>query len=172
MSPAQIDASRIGVRAHVLARMEADAAVGRPWLRVFAYEPRPDEPGSIRLLEAMAGRGASIHLPWLRPDRDLDWVRWADSTNVGRAAVADASVVLVPAFAVDRAGMRLGRGGGSYDRALSRLDSHAQAVALLHPGELLSFVPSQPWDQPVGAVVTASGWFDVPRPVPSTTPGS
>ena len=169
LSDEQIERSRAGVRAHVLARMDSDAAVGRPWRRVFAYEPLPDEPASIRLLEAMADRGASIYVPWVRPDRDLDWMRWPDSTTLGRGAVADATVVLVPAFAVDRSGMRLGRGGGSYDRALTRLGPDTQVVAMLHPGELFTFVPTEPWDLPVSAVVTAQGWFDVPPPTRPTT---
>jgi 5-formyltetrahydrofolate cyclo-ligase len=171
LSEEQMERSRAGVRAHVLARMDSDAAVGRPWRRVFAYEPRADEPASVRLLEAMADRGASIYVPWLRPDHDLDWMRWPDSTTLGRGAVADATVVLVPAFAVDRSGMRLGRGGGSYDRALTRLSPQTQVIAMLHPGELVAFVPAEPWDLPVTAVVTAQGWFDVPPPTrPTATP--
>ena len=110
----------------------------------------------------MADRGASIFVPRIRADRDLDWLRWPASSAAGRDAIADATVVLVPAFAVDRSGMRLGRGGGSYDRALARSGADTQVVALLHPGELLSVVPSQAWDQRVHAVVTASGWFNVP----------
>ena len=41
--------------------------------------------------------------------------------RLGRAAVAEAQLVVVPALAVDRRGLRLGRGGGSYDRALARV---------------------------------------------------
>jgi 5-formyltetrahydrofolate cyclo-ligase len=94
-------------------------------------------------------------------------MRWPDSTTLGRSAVADATVVLVPALAVDRSGMRLGRGGGSYDRALVRLGPGTQVIAVLHPNELLTVVPAEPWDRPVSAVVTANGWFDVP---PATRP--
>lgn len=169
MSEEQIESSRTGVRAHVLARMDAEAEAGRPWRRIFAYLPRPDEPGSVQLLESMADRGASIFVPWLRPDRDLDWTGWPDATTSGRGALVDASVVLVPAFAVDRSGVRLGRGGGSYDRVLSRLSADTPVIALLHAGELLTFVPCQPWDRPVSAVVTATGWSDV-RPPTGPTP--
>lgn len=167
MTPEQIEASRQGLRAHVLARMGADAAVGRPWQRVFAYVPMADEPGSVRLLEAMADRGAAVYVPHVRPDRDLDWMSWPDSTTLGRRAVADANVVLVPAFAVDQTGVRLGRGGGSYDRALARVGRETQVIALLHPGEMVPAVPAEPWDRPVSATVTAAGWFDVPS-VPAT----
>ena len=169
LSGEQIEQSRAGVRAQVLARMDSDTALGRPWRRVFAYEPLRDEPGSVQLLAAMVDRGASIYVPRLLPDRDLDWTRWTDSTTLGRGAVAEASVVLVPALAVDRSGMRLGRGGGSYDRALARLSPDTQVIAVLHPGELLAFVPTESWDRPVGAVVTANGWFDVPPPTRPTS---
>lgn len=189
MSAQQIEASRTGVRAHVLAAMDTDTAAGRPWRRVFAYEPLPDEPGSVQLLTAMSERGASLLVPQLRPDHDLDWARWPVTTTSGggalvvgavsdaaasHAAASDAAacdatasgttLVLVPALAVDRSGMRLGRGGGSYDRALSRLGKGTRVIALLHPREMLTFVPAEPWDQPVSAVVTANGWFDVAAP--------
>jgi 5-formyltetrahydrofolate cyclo-ligase len=60
--------------------------------------------------------------------------------------------VLVPALAVDRSGVRLGRGGGSYDRALASHRSHAPVIALLHPGELVEDLPAEPHDVRVDAV--------------------
>ena len=50
-------------------------------------------------------------------------------------------MVLVPALAVDRTGMRLGRGGGSYDRALGRVPVGTFVCALLYDGEVLDRVP-------------------------------
>jgi 5-formyltetrahydrofolate cyclo-ligase len=71
--------------------------------------------------------------------------------------------VVVPALAVDRRGVRLGRGGGSYDRALARLAAGATAVALLHDGELLDALPAEAHDRAVTAAVTPSGgWCDLP----------
>jgi 5-formyltetrahydrofolate cyclo-ligase len=82
-------------------------------------------------------------------------------------------VLLVPALAVDRAGRRLGRGGGYYDRALARLaddpidgtavdpPDRVAVVALLHDGEILDAIPTDPWDRPVTAAVTPHGWFDL-----------
>jgi len=61
-------------------------------------------------------------------------------------------VVLVPALAVDTAGQRLGRGGGSYDRALARVGPLIPVIALLYDGELLDQVPTEPHDTPVRAV--------------------
>jgi 5-formyltetrahydrofolate cyclo-ligase len=60
-------------------------------------------------------------------------------------------VVVVPALAVDRTGQRLGRGGGSYDRALARVGPSILTLALLYDGELVGEVPAGPHDQPVRA---------------------
>jgi 5-formyltetrahydrofolate cyclo-ligase len=104
-------------------------------------------------------------LPVLREDDDLDWAMYDGELAPGRRgllepsgprlgvdAIAGCDLVLVPALLVDRAGHRLGKGGGSYDRALAR--ATGLTVALLHDGELVDEVPHEPHDVPVGAVVT------------------
>ena len=106
-------------------------------------------------------------LPVLLPDGDLDWavdtgdyvtnhlgIREPAGPRLGVAAIASCDLVLVPALLVDRRGHRLGRGGGSYDRALAR--ATGLTVALLHDGELVDELPHEPHDVPVGAVVTPS----------------
>ena len=70
----------------------------------------------------------------------------------GTGTVARADVVLVPALAVDRSGFRLGRGGGSYDRALARVGEQVPVIALLYDHELVDAVPVQEHDRPVRAV--------------------
>ncbi len=97
-------------------------------------------------------------VPVLLPDRDLSW-RTLDGTDLGRDAVAGCDVVLVPALAVDRRGVRLGRGGGSYDRALLR--ARGLVVALLHEGELRDLVPGEAHDVRVDAVALPSGLVDL-----------
>jgi 5-formyltetrahydrofolate cyclo-ligase len=82
--------------------------------------------------------------------------------TLGPAAIATARLVLVPAFAVDLAGRRLGRGGGSYDRALARVPAGTVVAALLFGDELVERVPTDAWDQPVTAAVGPSGWLDLP----------
>ena len=72
----------------------------------------------------------------------------------GSGAVARADAVLVPALAVDRAGNRLGRGGGSFDRALARVGPLIPLIALLYDDELVEQVPTAPHDIPVRAAVT------------------
>ncbi len=134
---------------------------------VAAYLAVGTEPGTAALLAALADRDVRVLLPVLLPDRDLDWASAADGVQpgphgllepagdrLGRDAVADCSLVVVPALAVDRAGHRLGRGGGSYDRALPR--ARGLVVALLHDGESVVELPAEPHDAPVDALVTPS----------------
>lgn len=103
-------------------------------------------------------------LPVLLPGGELDWAVYDGrllpgprgtlepaGARLGLNAVADCAVVVVPALAVDRAGGRLGRGGGSYDRALAR--TGAYVIAALHGGELVSALPLEPHDRPVHAAV-------------------
>jgi 5-formyltetrahydrofolate cyclo-ligase len=161
----QLEAARAAVRRHVLVQMDAATAVGRPWYIVCGYQPLPTEPGSVALLEAMAERGAAVLVPLMRPDRDLDWTRWPAGVPLGVDEVALATVLLVPALAVDGHGRRLGRGGGSYDRVLARVRADVPVAALLHRGEILDEVPADAWDRPVNAVVTPDGWLEIPAPV-------
>ncbi len=140
---ARDDLRRDAVLAALLAR--ARLAGGR----VAAYTAFGTEPATARLLTP------ATLLPVLLPDRDLDWVLHGGGPPVGVDAVAGCAVVLVPALAVDRSGVRLGRGGGSYDRALRR--ARGLVVALLHEGELVEALPAEPHDVPVHAVALPSG---------------
>ena len=86
--------------------------------------------------------------------------------RLGVDAIRAAALVLVPALAVDRRGMRMGRGGGSYDRALARLagiSPRPLVLALLHDGELVDTVPAEPHDQPVDGAITPRGGLTLNR---------
>lgn len=132
---------------------------GRPVGPVAAYASLGTEPGTSALLAALP----EVLLPVLRPDGDLDWARWEGQLVaaprglqeppgqcLGPDALAGCSVVVVPALEVDRTGTRLGRGGGSYDRALGR--ARGLVVAALHDGELVEWLPAEPHDRRVDAV--------------------
>ncbi|MFU8870787.1 5-formyltetrahydrofolate cyclo-ligase [Micromonospora sp. SL4-19] len=167
-----------GARAEAAARVQAELVSLvrrlRP-ARMTGYVPVGSEPGGSDLpavLRAALAPEAELLLPVLADDLDLDWAAYTDAASLraagrglreptgprlGRFAVATAEVVIVPALAVDHRGRRLGRGGGSYDRALARVPSAALTVALLHDGELVEVVPAQPHDRPVRAVITPAG---------------
>jgi 5-formyltetrahydrofolate cyclo-ligase len=158
------EAARQAIRRAVLARCQELRLP--PGTRVAAYEPLRTEPGSAELLADLHAAGFQVIVPLTLPDRDLDWLSWpaeAETSHrpLGPAAIGTAGLVLVPAFAVDLAGRRLGRGGGSYDRALARVPAGTPVAALIFAGELLEQVPTEAWDQPVTAVVSPAGWLDL-----------
>jgi 5-formyltetrahydrofolate cyclo-ligase len=134
---------------------------------IAAYYSVGTEPDSRGLIFALWKRGSYVILPVLLPDGDLDWASYEGPDSLvpgprgllqpaepvrGVETVARAEVVLVPALAVDVAGNRLGRGSGSYDRALSRVGPQVPVIALLYDCELLPSVPARPHDQRVRAV--------------------
>ncbi|HET6877663.1 MAG TPA: 5-formyltetrahydrofolate cyclo-ligase [Jatrophihabitans sp.] len=153
---AALDEARAAVRAHVLER-QAESG----WRCVAGYIPLRTEPGSLELLAALRARDVDVLVPITLPDRDLDWARWEPDglgPALGVGAIGRADAVLVPALAVADDGIRLGRGGGSYDRALSRVGPRVATVALLHAGERVARLPRDPWDVPVAGVVAPTGW--------------
>ncbi len=157
-SPADIDTARGLVAAAALAHLSEIS----PLECVAAYEPLRTEPGSARLLSGLAERGIRVLVPLLRADRDLDWTEWPTTGSpLGVAEITAAQVVIVPALAVDSHGNRLGRGGGSYDRALARVRPGAVIVALLFDEEIVDLVPTDAWDRRVAAAVTPGGWRDL-----------
>lgn len=116
--------------------------------RVAAYDALADEPPTAALLAARR----DVLLPVLLPDGDLDWQIGLAGPTTGIEAIADCDLILVPAVAVDRTGVRLGRGGGSYDRALSR--ATGLIIALLYDDELVDRLPRESHDRTVDAVAT------------------
>lgn len=131
--------------------------------RVAAYVPLRTEPGSVELLRQLhAAGGVTVLVPVTLPDADLDWAEWTPGgagARLGPDAIAGAELVLAPALAAARDGTRLGRGGGSYDRALARCGTGAVLAALLFDGEVIDRLPRDAWDVPVNAAVTPSGWI-------------
>src|SRR6202453_3914019 len=150
------------IRDHVLEMPEVSGAG-----TIAAYYSAGPEPDTHRLVFALWKRGSYVVLPVLLPDGDLDWASYEGPDSLapgprgilqpvepprGPGTVARADVVLVPALAVDARGYRLGRGGGSYDRALARVGEQVPTIALLYEDELLPSLPTEPHDQRVRLV--------------------
>lgn len=134
---------------------------------VAAYYSIGSEPETRRLLYALWKRGTYVLLPLLQPDGELDWASYEGPDSLvpgprgllepgeparGVDAIARVDMVLVPALAADGSGNRLGRGGGSFDRALARVGPLIPVIALLYDDELLDAVPAEPHDRPVNSI--------------------
>jgi 5-formyltetrahydrofolate cyclo-ligase len=130
-----------------------------------AYVPVGAEPGSLELIDSMLRRGVRVLLPVARDDATgvplpLEWGEYRSGGLVGARfgllepggprlpadAVASAAVVLVPALAVDRDGVRLGRGAGFYDRSLPLAAPAAKLVAVVRDDELVERLPAEAHD--------------------------
>lgn len=132
---------------------------------VCAYVPVGAEPGSPALVDRLREQGARVLLPVSRTGAGgealpLRWGEYVPGALVrGRfglwepagpllepQAVAQAAALLVPALAVDRRGVRLGRGGGYYDRSLCLCAPGTRLIAVVRDNEVLDELPSEPHD--------------------------
>jgi 5-formyltetrahydrofolate cyclo-ligase len=149
-----------------------DAAVSNG-STVCAYVPMDAEPGSIEMLDVLLRRTGRVLLPVARTAADdspvaLQWGEYRPGRLVAArfgllepaepwlpaTTLAEANVVLVPALAVDRRGVRLGRGGGFYDRTLVHRDPRARLIAVVRDQELLDELPQEPHDVPMTHALT------------------
>jgi len=166
---AQLLAARRAVPPEV--RAEEAAALARAMRRltgtVCAYHPVGTEPGSTAVLDALRDGGARVLLPVVDGTGPLDWAvdtgefrpgPWGllepTGPRLGPAAVATAAVVLVPALAVARDGVRLGRGGGYYDRSLALAGDGTALIAVVRDEELVDALPHEPHDVRMSAAIT------------------
>lgn len=138
---------------------------------VAAYLSIGTEPATTDLVDTLRSKGVRVVVPVLRDDLDLDWAEYVGIDHLAQGprglwspqgpllgvdAVVESDVVVVPAVAVDDRGVRLGRGGGSYDRALERVPAGHPVIALLYDGERRDVVPAQAHDRRVTTLVTPS----------------
>jgi 5-formyltetrahydrofolate cyclo-ligase len=179
--------AKVALRARIRARREArspeeraaaSAALATALLRglagvrtLAAFAPDPTEPGAGRLPAAFTQLRSRVLLPVVPAEgRELTWAvdtgRLAPGRfgllesvgpRLGPTAIGAAEVVVVPALAVDRTGVRLGRGGGYYDRALVHARPDAVLVTVVFDDERVDRLPREVHDRPVRAVVTPSG---------------
>ena len=168
-----LDATRLAVAARELRDVALDMPEIADVRSVAAYVSVGSEPGTGPLLESLYERGVEVVLPILLPHGDLDWAPYTGPDGLvpaargmlepvteamGTAAVTTVDAVLAPGLAVDRRGIRLGRGAGSFDRALARVGRRVFTCVLLHDGEVLDMpVPREAHDVPVSAAATPSG---------------
>lgn len=137
---------------------------------ICAYVPVGTEPGSLGLLTSLSACGARVLLPVTDEEPGpLDWSAFTSVDDLGSArfglleptgkrlgqgAIGEAAAVLAPAVAVDRRGVRLGRGAGFYDRSLELADPAAKLIAVVRDSEVVDELPEEPHDRRMGWVLT------------------
>lgn len=103
------------------------------WHACSPFSPEQFQVGAYGILEPIAT------LPTLKPE--------------------EVDLILVPAVACDRQGFRLGYGGGFYDRLLSAPQwVNKPTVGIVFEFAYLEHLPRDPWDCPVQAICTETGW--------------
>ena len=132
--------------------------------RVTCYASYGTEPDTCALRERLASAGFEVLLPRVRGE-DLEWVVDDGDAVVSSMGIDEpvgpavdllpARVMLVPALAVTPDGDRLGKGGGFYDRVLSRLSGTSPLIAaVVGDADVVAHVPVDSHDQRVHAIVT------------------
>lgn len=137
---------------------------------VAAFLPLPSEP---RLASLWEGEKAPAFCFPRVAGNDVELIRLADpellrrtnwrleSDEVAAAPVihaADVDLFLVPGLAFTaETGVRLGRGGGYYDRLLARRRAGSVAIGICFSLQLAPKLPREGHDQCVDAVITERG---------------
>lgn len=129
------------------------------------------EPGTRDFVTRAVRRGIRVLLPVTRADGLLDWAVATDDDEVaeglfglpeptgevlGPIAVNDVDLMIVPAAAVDRSGMRMGWGRGYFDKTIGSMEKCPPVYAVIYDSEVLDELPREVHDQPVNGVVTPS----------------
>ena len=144
---------------------------------VACYVSAEPEPGTMDLLEELAESGLDVLLPDLTDARAVRQPRWCwwsgEPMTSGYAGIPTpvappqppavlgrADLIILPGLAGTTAGVRLGQGGGWYDRALAHARADAPRWLLLNDSEIVDDLPADDWDQPVTDLVTEQRWTD------------
>lgn len=144
-----------------------------------AYVSYASEPDMLPLIEAFQANGGRVLVPKLGPGLSRAWAWFVDAGDLAETApgrphepsgpalgaeiLAEADAVVVPALAVDSSGVRLGRGGGWYDRALAHRRPDVPVYAAVFDEQYLEDeeLPHDVHDIPVTHVLTPSRVVEV-----------
>lgn len=136
---------------------------------ISCFLSTPAEPGTHAFVTAAVARGIRVLLPITREDGLLDWTAATPDAEIaeglfglpepvgevlGPIAVNDVDLLIIPAAAVDQHGMRLGWGGGYFDKTIGSMEKCPPVYAVIFDSELVDDVPRDVHDQPVSGVVT------------------
>ena len=160
------DTATAGITRHLV-----DLATDLSARSIACYLSTPIEPDTRPFLNWAHAQGLRVLLPISREDGLLDWTTGDGETEteglfgmpeavgelLGPIAINDVDLIIIPAAAVDRSGMRMGWGRGYFDKTLGSMERCPPVYAVIFDDELVDQVPRERHDQPVNGVVTPSG---------------
>jgi 5-formyltetrahydrofolate cyclo-ligase len=141
---------------------------------VSGFMPLKSEINPLPLMRKLTGQGARLALPVIagrgQPLVMREW-RWGEPLAVGvwgirepepLARAVEPDIVLAPLLAFDRAGHRLGYGGGYYDLTIAQLRGRKTiaAVGIAFAVQEVFTLPVTPRDAPLDLVLTERGVID------------
>jgi 5-formyltetrahydrofolate cyclo-ligase len=146
-----------------------------PGVIVSGFMPMRSEINPLPLMKRLAGAGAQLALPVTGRRGDPLVMRtwaWGEPLASGvwgireprpEAPQVDPDILLVPLLAFDRAGGRLGYGGGYYDVTLAGLRSRkaVTAIGLAFALQEIAGVPTTPHDATLDLVLTEQEIIDL-----------
>ncbi len=150
------------VSAHFLAhiKLASGAVVGGYW-------PLGDELDVRPLMSALHKQGHVCGLPVVQKRQPLTFHRWQPEDRLvsgifdiqvpdRHTPVVDPDVLLVPLLAFDERGMRIGYGGGYYDRTIPAIRRRKPllTVGIAYSVQQVSHVPTDGFDQTLDWIVT------------------
>jgi len=160
---ARRDAAAAAVRDMFLASIaiEARSAISAYWPLDDEFDPRPlfldlHRRGHTVGLPVIVGRGEPLLFRRWRPGMELMQGSFRVMTPPTGEPEVKPATLLVPLLAFDRAGYRLGYGGGFYDRTIAKLrgEDGALAVGVAFAAQEVAAVPRDATDQPLDWIVT------------------
>ncbi|HET8613015.1 MAG TPA: 5-formyltetrahydrofolate cyclo-ligase [Sphingomonas sp.] len=137
---------------------------------IAGYVAHRGEPDILPLLLAAFHLGHRIALPRIDETGAMRFLAWDPDAPLapGRAGILQPvagepiapAVILAPLVGFDRAGRRLGQGGGHYDRWFAA-HPEAMRVGVAWAAQELPALAADPWDMPLHAIATEQEWIEV-----------
>lgn len=132
---------------------------------VLLYASMGREVDTKPILDALCRQDKRVLLPCCLPDNQMvarvydprrlrkhPYGMWEPTADCEAVDAEQIDLVLVPGVCYGRTGMRLGRGGGFYDRYLA--EYRGITVGWCREALFQAGIPTQPWDRPVQIVLT------------------
>ncbi len=153
-------------RSEILAEKFARSNAYRAAKTIYGYLPYNQEVRTVPMLRRALEEGKRVAVPKVYGD-DMKFIYLDDLSQVakgyagipepvadGPVAQDETALVLMPGLAFDRAGHRIGYGGGFYDKFLAK-EPHHPTVALCYDFQVMDRLETEEFDIPVDLVIWA-----------------